>query len=362
MYHIRKHLEKIKHESYANVPEDFAADGIDCSLGINPYGFPKAINEAARMMNLDLISQYPHGDSKLKNAIMDYWKDCASIDMGQIELACGSMDSLTKINKMFIDKGTAVIGHGPQFPDFGMDVEAMGGIYETVDMFGNNGRFNGQRLINAIESRHAICYIDNPNNPTGQIIPIETISKIVEKAAKLGVCVLVDEAYGDFMEKKNSAINLMERYDNIMVVKSFSKGFGMAGMRVGYAVGPVELMDVYRKVAIPFCVSGMGAVFAQEALKEEGFLEESREKIAVAKKKVIESMKTIGVLETSLTVPIMTMVHEDKKVDLYSELLKVQVLSVPGCNFEGLGKNCVRLRINADVDVLVERIEQLEKK
>jgi histidinol-phosphate aminotransferase len=223
----------------------------------------------------------------------------------------------------------------------------------------NNGKFDGKRFADSIERRHAFCYIDNPSNPTGQIIPIEIIADIAEKAAKKEVCVIVDEAYGDFMDKENSAINLLDTFDNVMVLKSFSKGFGMAGMRVGYAVGSVELMDVYRKVSIPFCVSGMAAALAIEALKDEEFLAESRKKIAEVKRKIIESTDLLENLETSMTVPIMTLIHPDSDVDLYKELLSVQVLSVPGDSFEGLGKNCVRIRICQDADALIEKIKRI---
>ncbi|MCD5414648.1 MAG: aminotransferase class I/II-fold pyridoxal phosphate-dependent enzyme [Clostridiales bacterium] len=278
-----------------------------------------------------------------------------------IELAAGSMDGIAKINKMFIDKGTVVLGYAPQFPDFKHDVESMGGIYEAVDMGGVAVKFDSERFKSEIKDRHAFCYIDNPNNPTGQIIPIETISEIVEKAANMDVCVLVDEAYGDFMEKENSAVMLLKKFDNLIVIKSFSKGFGMAGLRVGYIVGSKGLMDIYRKVSIPFSVNGIAADLTVEALKNEAFLDGSRKKIACAKKKVIDALRIFRSLETSLDVPIMTMFHPDERVDLYTELLKVGVLSIPGISFEGLGHNYVRLRIHLDVDALIERIDKLER-
>ncbi len=360
MYKTRKHLSQIKHESYANVPEEFGPGWIDCSLGINPFGFPERVGKAMGKFSADLVNHYPHGDAKLKRAIIDYWSGHAVLEECCIELACGSMDAITKINKMFLDKGTIVLGHSPQFPDFGMDVEGMGGIYETIDMSSGKGKFDGERFIHEIKERHAYCYIDNPNNPTGQIIPLDVISEIAKQAASLGVCVVVDEAYGDFMEKKNSAVKLLASLDNIIVLKSLSKGFGMAGMRIGYAVGSVGLMDVYRKVSIPFCITGIGTVLALEALKDQEFLGESRKKIAQVKKKIIGSVEKMGNLETSPTVPIMTLTHPDKRVDLYRELLKENVLSVSGENFESLGKNFVRFRVGADAEVLMRRLRQVE--
>ncbi|MCD5414647.1 MAG: hypothetical protein LR001_06570 [Clostridiales bacterium] len=75
MYRIRSHLKGIKYESYANVPEDFGTKGLDCSLGINPFGFPEKVFESTKIMNRDLIRHYPHGDLKLKNGIIKHWKD-----------------------------------------------------------------------------------------------------------------------------------------------------------------------------------------------------------------------------------------------------------------------------------------------
>lgn len=359
MYKTRKHLSKIKHDSYAHVPEDFGEGGIDCSLGINPFGMPEGVIEKAKAFGGEVINHYPHGYEQLKKGIADYWKENALLNERQIELAGGSIDSITKVNKMFIDVGTGVLGYSPQFPDLGMDAEAMGGIYETVDMSQDKVTFDESRLMAAIEDRHAFIYIDNPNNPTGQIIPIEAISAIAEKAAGLDVCLVVDEAYGDFMEKENSAINLMNKFDNLIVIKSFSKGYGMAGMRIGYAIGSEKLMDEYRKVSVPFCVSGIATLLAEEALKDEIFLSQSRKRIAQVKKRIIQSTGFLGKLETNMTVPIMTLVHPDMEIDLYKKLLSVNILSVPGKSFQGLGKNCVRFRIGPDADALIERIKQI---
>ena len=83
-----------------------------------------------------------------------------------------------------------------------------------------------------------VIYLDNPNNPTGKIIPLEEIEEVVKKAAELDIAVIVDEVYGDFMSKENSSISLINQYDNLLIVRSFSKGFGLAGLRIGYVILP----------------------------------------------------------------------------------------------------------------------------
>jgi len=353
----RDHLKHLSNVSYSHQQAD--PNTLDCSLGTNPYGFPKGVFSVAQKINYNLINNYPDVDRKLKNLIIEYWKKTLLLNKVQIELACGSIDCITKINKLFINIGTPVLGYVPQFPDYKADVESMGGIYEAVEMHEYNGRFNISFLVDHLEKKYALIYIDNPNNPTGQVIPIEDIKTITQKSAYLGICLVVDEAYGDFMDMKNSAVSLLNRFDNLIVIRSFSKGFGLAGLRVGYTVSSPDIMSYYRKVNVPFSVNALGGCLVEEALKDDDFIQTSRKKIEVAKNLLIRNMRTLGYLETNSQTPIITLVHPDKNVNLHLDLLKQQVLSVSGSSFPGLGNHCVRVRIPSEVNLLIERINKL---
>lgn len=364
-YYIREHLLNYKKTGYVNENELICTkskDLLDCSLGINPYGHSRLLDDSVNLFDLGCISRYPeYPYLELIKEIKKYWGDIAEIEESNIRVGHGSMGILERINKMFIDKGTKVLGYCPQFTDYMLDVERCGGIYDYIRLNEqDNYKFNLQDMLSAIKNDCRLIYIDNPNNPTGQIISLSSIECIVREAEKNDVCVIVDEAYGDFMEEKNSAIGLTNKYENLFVVRSVSKGFGLAGLRIGYLVTSPKLADYYSRVDVPFQVNSIGEFLAKIALKDRNFIITSRDKIKDAKQKIINSCTKVKILETSMEVPIMTLQYPDSRVDLYEELLKRGIITESCKSFIGLGKNSVRLKIPENWEKIIDIINDLK--
>lgn len=185
------------------------------------------------------------------------------------------------------------------------------------------------------------------------MLRLKEVEEIVQDAERKGVLVLVDEAYGDFVEKEESAINL--EYDNLIVLRSFSKGFGLASMRVGYAViKNRKLGELYRKVDLPFPISTIGEILAVEALKDQKFLKESRKKIAAVKREVIDTLKKkFQIAETHMQTPIMLLWGEG---DTYRYFLERKILTVRGSAFRSLDDSYARLRVPKNADELLSRL------
>jgi histidinol-phosphate aminotransferase len=336
---------------------------IDCSLGVNPYGCSPLVADlfANSFEKHDFCSypSFPYSD--LKEEIISYWKDCCSINHNNIRFGGGSIDVLRSINRIFIGKGSKVLGSAPTFTSYPSDVELNEGIFDYVLLSENeNYKFDVDKFLSRITSEHNLIYIDNPNNPTGQIIPLEQIERIAEKALENNVCLLVDEAYGDFMDNSNSALNLLCRFENVMVTRTFSKGFGLAGLRVGYVIAGDYLSEIYSKAELPFTINSLGCIAASAALKDGSFISESMNKICSVKEKIAGSFKFIKVLETSPGVPIMTLVHPDTDIDLNKLLEDNGILTESGNDFHGLGKNFARMRVPAhheELTVIIGKIE-----
>lgn len=133
------------------------------------------------------------------------------------------MERLEKINKFVIREGSKVLGYALQFSEYITEVRVMGGFYEYMSLKKEEDfEFNYEEFIEKINDSYTLVYIDNPNNPTGQVISLDVIEEVTKKALEEEVIVVVDEAYGDSMDIKNSAVNL--EYPNLIVVRSFSKG------------------------------------------------------------------------------------------------------------------------------------------
>jgi len=362
---FRDHLKTFERISYVKTDEKTDTDRtnfIDCSLGVNPYGCSGLLKTAWEDFDFDLIYRYPDFPyTALKQKIKEYWQDAADLKEENIKLGSGSVDILEKLNKIFVERGSKVLGYCPQFTDYMTDVKSCGGIYEyTALKPENNYRFDAEEFLAAVSGEHVLVYIDNPNNPTGQVIPLPEIEYIAGETAKRNVCVIVDEAYGDFIGREESAISIIEKYENLAVVRSFSKGFGLAGARVGYMASGKLISDYYSKVESPFAVSSFGHYTARLALDDGSFLEECREKVKEAKEGLISGLTRLKIPETDPRVPIMTLQHPSEDINLHDVFLRHRVLTEAGEDFMELGKNCVRLRVPARTEEIQGIISKIE--
>lgn len=368
MFQIREHLinlEKISYIKDDQLNQTEKNGYLDCSLGINPFGCSKLINEKTDLLRyIENINHYPNYPyAQLRKEISNYWADVADIDPNYIKLGSGSMNILSIVNKLLIDKGTRVLGYCPQFSEYIGDVLNSGGIYESVDLrIDNNYKFNVEDFIDRMNSKYQIVYIDNPNNPTGQIIALSDIIRILDKASAINQCVIIDEAYGDFMNKEESAISLIGKYPNLIVTRTFSKGFGLAGIRVGYMLSNQQIQKFYSKVEVPFTVNSIGEHFASLALHDAEFLQESINKIRTRKQLILQACKQLKVLETSLNVPIFVIMHPDENIDLKNIFFEKHILTESGDDFINLGQNAVRIVTPVKIEGFLRAIEEIEMK
>ncbi|WP_346353073.1 histidinol-phosphate transaminase [Azotosporobacter soli] len=363
-YAVKSHLMNYQRASYVSEEETVGtAQGmLDCAYGTNPYGYSDKVAWVREIFSQELnqYPQYPYAEAR--RHIAAFWKAEADISMEAIRLGCGSMGILSTINKMLVAEKTAVLGYAPQFTEYISEVQCLGGEYAYVRLRRErNFRFDADAFMARMKQRTQLIYIDNPNNPTGQILPLSEIRAIVEKAEGMGCCVIVDEAYGDFMDKSNSAVRLVDAFENLFVVRSFSKGFGLAGMRLGYLVCSKTLMPYYKKVDTPFAVSDLGCRILQSALDDTAFIEDSVNKIRRAKTRLQNGCKKIKAWHTHSSVPILVLEHPDESVDLQRLFLKNNVITEAGKDFIGVGKNAVRLRIPSDIEKLLQVVESIER-
>lgn len=335
---------------------------IDCALGTNPFGHTSLLNDLSPDLfkNISLYPDFPY--NALKDEIIKYWSVAAKLNGKNIQVANGSISILININRVLVQTGSKVLGCCPQFTDYACDVKAMGGIFDYVLLKeANNYKFDVNDVLKAIKPDYAIIYLDNPNNPTGQVIPLSDIRLILMEAAKHGICVIIDEAYADFIGKEESSISLINEYDNLIVTRSFSKGLGLAGMRVGYLVSSEEFGSYYSKGNSPFSISNLAAYMAQTSLKDSGFIQESIENITKVKKAVTDSLTKIKVMETDPRVSIMLMKCDDPEVNLFELFYKNGIATERGSDFTGLGKNSIRFKVPKDSARVIARLMEIEK-
>jgi histidinol-phosphate aminotransferase len=335
---------------------------IDCSLGINPFGISEKIASFLNNISIEDISHYPKSNDELKELVRDYWKTQGDLSVDQIMFTHGGMGACEILNRILLNEKSNVLGYCPQFTEYILDVEKSGANFTYISLDSSrNFQFDPETMIRAMDKNHDVIYLDNPNNPTGQIIPLEEIESIVKKAAELDIAVIVDEVYGDFMGKENSAISLIGQYDNLLIVRSFSKGFGLAGLRIGYVVVPKSFARYFEKAIIAFPINSMGQNAISHVFDDPEFMLESMENIAKNKKSLIKEVKKLQILKTDDTVPIMTLVHPDESIDLQKDFLDKGLLTNSCETYHNLSKNCVRIRIPAEIAPVIQIIQEVEK-
>jgi histidinol-phosphate aminotransferase len=366
---IRPVFHGFKPKSYTKDPWDKLAkhnikkeDVIDCSLGVNPYGYSILAEKAINNINWEGMAKYPSTSyTAIKKAIVNFWSDIADLKENEIFLEAGSASVLIKLNRLFIESGSKVLGYCPQFSEYENLVKLHGGVYDFISLREEeNFKFPYKRFLNAINESYNVIYIDNPNNPTGQVIDISIIDEITKKAADYGISVILDEAYGDYMDPSNSAISICEKYNNLLVVRSFSKGLGLANIRLGYLIVKGCLKEYYNTVNIPpFVFPDILSGIITETLNDSEFILQCRENIRKNKAKLISACKEkFGIAQTSLEIPILTLGCKHKG-NVYDYFLENGIITAPGEEFTNLGENHVRLRIPSNIESLLERIDKM---
>lgn len=349
-YKINEYIIKENFLSYAK-EEDLSKIFINCYDGINTITFSSNVKDAFNNLNYSTLKNYPHGNL-LKKSIIDYWSNNIDLKLNNIILTEGSINGIYLSNKLFLQPNDNVLGCAPQFPEYAMDVKMHGGNFNYYTLKEeNNHIFDEDEFIKLIDNKYKLIYLDNPNNPTGQIISLKQIEKIVKIAKEYEIAIIIDEAYGDYMSTENSSINLISKYDNIIILKTFSKFFSLAGIRAGYMIVPNNLYNTINKITNPYCINEIGRQMASIALNDNNFIKETLFINKKIKSSFFKSWKNLIISHTDKTVSIFLLHHKNTNINLQKEFSKFNIGVVSGCNYIGLGKNYARLRIPKEEDL-----------
>jgi len=202
----------------------------------------KALVEAAPLANI-----YPSADAlELREALSEYTGFPASNLVASGPGMDGLLDGLCRL---MIEKGDEVIVPTPTFAYYELPSRACGGKPIFVQR-NSDFSLDPEKVLEAESSRTKIIFLCSPNNPSGNLLPEVDLRKILENTRSL---VFVDEAYVEFAER--NLAELVKEYDNLVVGRTFSKVFGLAGLRLGYGIMPEWLVKEYIRAATPFSVS-----------------------------------------------------------------------------------------------------------
>ena len=220
----------------------------------------EAINKYARMAN-----RYPDQGLVIRSKLAEM----SGLEGPEnVMLGNGTSEVYDMIFRSFVQPGDEVVQHTPCFGIYKLRCAALGGKLVSVPMVYDRKKgelqFDTDAVIGAITPKTRIVVIANPNNPTGNFMASEDFVRIAET----GVPFIVDEAYIEFPGMKWSQIDLVKKYDNVIVTRTLSKAYGLAGLRFGYALGNAEVIAKISAMLIPWNVGTIPMWAALTALED----------------------------------------------------------------------------------------------
>ena len=255
----------------------------------NPLG-PSPLALQAIQACLPELARYPDGNGfALKLALAQRY----GVQSAQIVLGNGSNDVLEFAARAFLKPGDSAVYSQHAFAVYPLVVQAVGarGIEVPAKDFGNDP----QALLAAIETDTRLLFIANPNNPTGTLILPEALQALIEQVPR-NVLVLLDEAYYEYLvpQVAPKSIEWLTRFPNLLIARTFSKAYGLAGLRVGFGLAHPDVIGMLNRVRQPFNVSSVAQVAAVAALGDHVHLQRSVALNTAGMTQICAGLKRLG--------------------------------------------------------------------
>jgi histidinol-phosphate aminotransferase len=243
------------------------SDILRFDLNTNPYLPTPILEKLAQKISILEVNEYPDMSYiSVREGLTKYLaRFGATVDAENILVTNGADEALDNIAKCFIDEHATAILPKPTYAMFKVITEVMGGKTLTVprkDDFSIDIDLTKKK----ISTKTKLLFLCSPNNPTGNTTPKSDIKELLDE----DIIVMVDEAYGEFSGE--STTDLIHDYENLVIVKTFSKAFGMAGVRIGYIVTGDKIMSLLNKVRFPNSVGTIPVEMANLALENTNWM------------------------------------------------------------------------------------------
>ena len=333
------------------------SDVIDFSSNVNPIGMPKKTKSILRK-KIEKISDYPDIESKkLVTVLSKHLK----LPESNLLVGNGAIEIIYNFCNAFLSKNTTVLIPIPTFSEYEIASKlnnAKISFYKTMNLSDDLSQF-----ISKIPKNGCI-FICNPNNPTGKLLEKNELLKIIKISKARNCLVFVDECFIELVPESNqSIISSVKKFDNLIVLRSLTKSFGLAGIRIGYAVSSKYVVSVLKKIKIPWSVNTMAEYAAISSLNDKSHL--SRTNFLIKKeyaflKKNISKIKDLEFIESSTNFILIKSKQDSTK--LQKKLLDKKILVRDCKNFSGLNNHFIRIAIRSHKDnlKLVTALEMLK--
>ena len=285
---------------------------------------PKAL--AAIRKKLPLVFRYPEGGC---HYLRQKLAKMLGVQPEQLVFGNGSDELLVMAARAFVGAGDEVITADPTFLIYEIASSVENGVVKKVPM--KNFRYDLEGMLAHIESRTKIIFIANPDNPVGTYIPAARLVSFLTKVP-MNVLVVLDEAYYEFARVKKDypdSSKLLKEFKNLIVTRTFSKAYGLAGLRVGYAVTTPDIARTLEKVREPFNVNSLAQAAALAALDDKKFLKRSVRVVNEGREYLTETLEGLGFKTVDTVTNFILFDLKREAAPIYEKLLRAGVIVRP---------------------------------
>lgn len=327
---------------------------LDFSANTNPYGTPQGVLDAITAA-LPRVHQYPDPYcrelvktiSEFESAPKD-WILCGS---GAAELIYSYCEALRPGRAMEL---------APTFSEYSLALERVGCQVERYSLKKENYFSLTEDFLPALErSRPDVLFLCNPNNPTGQVIGLPLLEKILDVCEEQGTCLFVDECFLDLSDDGVSLKSHLGEHPNLFILKAFTKSYGMAGVRLGYCLcAQGQLLEEMSHTVQPWNVSTLAQSAGVAALHERAFLQRTRALIPVERQWLQSQLEALGFWVCPSKANYLLFQGSQ---DLWEQLRK-QGIAIRSCgNYHGLGTGWYRIavRLHGENECLIRAMKEV---
>lgn len=332
---------------------------VDFSANINPLGLFACAREAITGA-IDGLVNYP---DSLSSALVHTLSSHHSIAAENILTGNGATELIYLIPRALKPKRALIVG--PAFSEYERSLRLADCEVDHFLLKEENGfAIDTTPLFAAMEKDYDMIWIANPSNPAGSLTPKKIILEIAHRAAVLGITLIVDEAFIDYAESA-SLKNEIPNFDNLIVLRSMTKFFALAGLRIGYLFGHDKIISDLKQYKEPWSINSLGEAAALASISDKLYIEESllfidKERSFLLKE--LQNIREIKVYSPAANY-ILIKLNEGMDANLLQErLLREHHILIRDCsNYEGLDENFIRVAIRdrKDNESLVEGLKKI---
>ncbi|MDD5411761.1 MAG: histidinol-phosphate transaminase [Methylobacter sp.] len=295
----------------------------------NPLGPGKKALEAIQAA-LPQLTLYPDGNGfNLKQALSRQY----AIEMSQITLGNGSNEILELVARAFLMPGLEAIFSQHAFAVYPIVTQAVGATAVVVPAL--NYGHDLDTMLQRVTDKTRVVFIANPNNPTGTLLSQASVESFISALPESCVCVL-DEAYFEFVRTVESvnSIDWLKKHPNLIVTRTFSKAYGLAGLRVGYGLSSPQMADILNRVRQPFNNNALALVAAEAALTDFEHLKNTITVNTQGMQQLTDGFKDLGLEWIESAGNFVLVDVKQPGQPLYEALLRKGVIVRPVGNYE----------------------------